>query len=150
MGLLKAGLSAATVGASGVVSWLVGHWRLVLTLAAALTLWISFKTVLHERDTARATVAADATTIKTLTAQKDALQANITHLTGEIGAQNASIDGLRAATDKARQDASAAVLAAAKLHEKDAAAIADLRKRGADQSNLGSCDAEISRIRAGL
>lgn len=148
--LLKTGLSFATGGASGIATWVLEHWRLVLVLIIAAVIGISFKVVLHERDTARAQVRADAETIQVLTVQKAALQANVTDLTSEITTQNGSIDALHLAAADAQKRSQEAMQAAAKQHQKDAASIADLQKRGADPSNGGSCDAEISRIRAGL
>ena len=154
MGLLKTAFSVATGGiggaALGVGSWLLKHWKLVLAVVVVLAVGIAFKVVLVQRDHARAQVAEDAVTIQTLTTQRDALQINVKTLAAEIAKQGASIDALRSDAETAQAASRQAMQTAATQQQKDAAAIAALRKRGADPSNKGSCDAEISRIRAGL
>lgn len=152
--ILKLAFGAATGGigpaATAVGGWLLKHWKLALAVLLALSIGIAFKVVLHQRDYARAQVAADAATIKTLTGQKQALQANVNDLTAKITVQSASIDGLRTAAQTAQDAARKAMQAAATQSRKDAGKIAALKQRGADKSNRGSCDAEIIRIRAGL
>jgi hypothetical protein len=152
--LIKTGLGLATGGlgtaALSVVGWLLKHWKLSLGLLVVLAIGISFKVLLVERDNARAQVAADAKTIKTLGDQKAALQANVTVLTATIKAQSDSIDGLSKAAAAKQAEAAKAVQAAKDRNAKDAATIAALQKRAADKSNGGTCDAEIARIRAGL
>lgn len=152
--IIKMAFGAATGGAGtvavGVGGWLLKHWRLVLAVIIVAAIGISFKMVLVERDHARAQVEADAKTIKTLTDQKGALQANVTQLTTTIKAQSDSIDALRKASAAKQAQAEKAARAAKAKSARDAATIAALQKRAADPSNGGTCDAEIDRIRRGL
>lgn len=152
--IIKAAFSVATGGlgsaAVGVGGWLLKHWKPALGLLVVLVIGISFKVVLVERNHARAQVTADKQVIDTLTRQRDDLQANVTQLTATIRAQTASIDALHKDSDAKQAEAEKAVQAAKARSAKDVATIASLKKRAADKSNGGTCDAEIARIRSGL
>ena len=133
-----------------IISGALAHWKAAVALAIAAALAAAFFMLVHERDAARAQVIEDARVIQTLTDQKAALQGNVNLLTDELAKQSASVAALSAAGEAAKKAAQDAMQAAAERSKKDAAQIADLRKRGADKTNTGSCDAEIQRIRAGL
>lgn len=148
--LISTALSFFTGGISTFFTWALKHWRLMLGLIVVAAIGISFWVVVLERNSARAQVAADATTIHTLTDQKAALQSNVDLLTGEIKKQNESILTMRNDAATAQAASTKAAQAAAERNKKDAGTIAALQKLGTDKSNTGSCDAEISRIRAGL
>lgn len=152
--LLKLAFSACTGGIgslfTSIIPWLFKHWRLALAVLALAGAFATYEVITHQRDAARAQVAADAQTIHTLTDQVSALTEAQATLEQAIAKQNSSIVGLKADGDAARARAVAAMKAADDRAKKDATTIASLRKRAIDPSNTGTCDAELNRIRAGL
>lgn len=148
--LIKTALGFATGGVSTVATSVLSNWKVVVAGIAAVAAAATIGVLMIERDSARTQVAQNAATIVTLTTQKDALQTNVTDLTGQIGTQNAAIMGWEQQLQAARDASDAAGVAAAAQSAKDANTIASLQARGADKSNMGTCDAEISRIRSGL
>lgn len=152
--LFKLGLTFCTGGISSfftsIIPWVIKNWKLVVAVVLLGAAGVTYEVLVHQRDEARATVVADAKTIHDLGEQVDALQAAQKALEDSIKTQNASIASMKAAGDDAHARAVAAMRDAAQQSKKDAATIADLRKRAADPNNKGTCDDEISRIRAGL
>jgi len=122
----------------------------LLMLLAIAGAGITYKVLVDERDTARATVAADVTTIKTLGSQIDALQAAQVSLEQHIAVQDSSIATMKKDSSDAQQRATDAMHTASQQSKKDASTIATLQKRAADPTNKGTCDAELYRIRTGL
>lgn len=152
--LLKLAIGFCTGGISSlfttIVPWILKHWKLALGVILIAAAGITYKVIITERNVARATVLADAQTIKTLGNQVTALQAAQKLLEQQIATQNDSIEGMKKDSDAAKQRAKDAMSAAVAQAKKDVATITALTKRAADPTNKGTCDAELSRIRAGL
>lgn len=116
----------------------------IVTLALSVLVAIAFSmtcvALVKERNSERTKVAADALTINALRDRNVSLKASADDLKAQVVKKDAEISDL---TQKASAAAESAVMAA---NTKDVAT----KARVSDQSNKGTCDAEIARIRSSL
>lgn len=133
-----------------VILGLFKNWRALAGIIIALVLAASIALLIHERNTARLMLMKAQELIGQQKAQIDQLQGDVSLMTAEIGKQNAAAMALADAAQKAQTASDAAIIRARQQSASDAAKVAALSARAADQTNQGTCDDEIARIRASL
>lgn len=133
-----------------IILGLFKNWRALIGVLIALVLAASIALLIHERNTARFMLLKAQQLIGQQKAQIDQLQGDVTLMTAEVNKQNAAAVALADAAQKAQTASDAAIARARQQSASDAAKVAALSARAADQTNQGTCDDEIARIRASL
>lgn len=133
-----------------VILGLLRNWRALIGVLIAVVLAASVALLIHERNTARFMLLKAQQLIGQQKAQIDQLRGDVSLMTAEVNKQSAAAVALADAAQKAQTASDAAIARARQQSAGDAAKVAALSARAADQTNKGTCDDEIARIRASL